>query len=567
MSLSSRLTVRSKMLLSFLAISVLVAVTGAVGLLSTAQMGDKGINVGRELAPLGDAAMEIKLSATHAHLLFEEIMAGDEGEDIAQVWALLEDSAFYAQAILEGGENDEGRFVATSDPAVRAEIVEVQDLLAVFVATAQQRYEQRGNTDGGAGSEIDETFDQAFEALIEKADVAEELIHDAMESGLADLEASESNAEALVIATAVISLLVGLGLAYLISRNVSGRLNTLAAAMQCLADGDTSIETGFAQHGDEIGAMARTVDVFRDNAVEKERLQEAEAREQEAQQARAEQVRTLCADFDKRIGAVLAGVAESATQMRGAAETMTNLAERAAAQSGTVASAADTASDNVEVAASGAEELAASIAEISHQVAQSSGIADEAVGKTEDITGQMRNLDEAAQKVGDVVGLISDIAEQTNLLALNATIEAARAGEAGKGFAVVASEVKSLATQTARATGEIAAQIGGMQNATAAAVSAIDSIRDVIRQISENASGIAAAVEEQNAATDGIARNIQSASTGTRDVTANIAGVSAAAAETGSAAGQVLSSARALSEQAEEMQAAVGEFFTAVRAA
>lgn len=567
MSLTSRMTVRSKTLLSFLALGALVAVTGAVGLVSATHVGDRGINVGRELAPLGDAAMEIKLTATHAHLLFEEIMAGDEGEDIAQVWGLLDETAFYAQAIIAGGENDEGLFFATTDPMVRAEIEEVQDLLAVFVATAQQRYEQRGNADGGAGSEIDETFDQAFEALIEKADVAEELIHDAMDSGLADLEASESNAVILVVATAVISLLVALGLAYLISRNVSGRLTKLAAAMQRLADGDTSIETGFAQHGDEIGAMARTVDVFRDNAVEKERLQQAEASEQQTQQARAEQVRTLCADFDKRIGAILAGVSQSASQMHGAAETMTSLAERAASQSGTVASAADTASDNVQVAASGAEELASSIAEISQQVAQSSGIADEAVGKTEDITGQMRNLDEAAQKVGDVVGLISDIAEQTNLLALNATIEAARAGEAGKGFAVVASEVKSLATQTARATGEIATQIGGMQNATAAAVSAIDSIRDVIRQISENASGIAAAVEEQNAATDGIARNIQSASTGTRDVTANIAGVSSAAAETGSAAGQVLESARALSRQADEMQSAVGEFFTAVRAA
>jgi methyl-accepting chemotaxis protein len=79
----------------------------------------------------------------------------------------------------------------------------------------------------------------------------------------------------------------------------------------------------------------------------------------------------------------------------------------------------------------------------------------------------------AAQKIGDVVSLINDIASQTNLLAPNATIKAARAGEAGKGFAVVASEVKSLATQTGKATEEIDAPITSMQAATGEAVRAI----------------------------------------------------------------------------------------------
>ncbi len=96
----------------------------------------------------------------------------------------------------------------------------------------------------------------------------------------------------------------------------------------------------------------------------------------------------------------------------------------------------------------------------------------------------MSELGDAATRIGEVVGLIQAIAGQTNLLALNATIEAARAGEAGKGFAVVASEVKSLAGQTAKATEEIAGQVGAIQSAVADAAQAIEQVNTIIEEIS-----------------------------------------------------------------------------------
>src|SRR3546814_3320408 len=97
--------------------------------------------------------------------------------------------------------------------------------------------------------------------------------------------------------------------------------------------------------------------------------------------------------------------------------------------------------------------------------------------------GEVEALFDAAQRIGAVVNMIQDIAEQTNLLALNATIEAARAGEAGKGFAVVASEGKSLATQTAKATEEISQQIGDIQSSTGSAVQAIAQITATIEEV------------------------------------------------------------------------------------
>jgi len=189
------------------------------------------------------------------------------------------------------------------------------------------------------------------------------------------------------------------------------------------------------------------------------------------------------------------------------------------------------------------------------------------VRQAEKTDARITALSNAATRVGNVVKLITDIAEQTNLLALNATIEAARAGEAGRGFAVVASEVKTLAEQTAKATGEISQQISGIQNATQESVTAIRDISATIERLSEVASTIAAAVEEQGAATQEIARNVQQAAHGTQQVSSNITDVQRGAAETGSASSQVLSTAKMLATDSTRLKDEVGKFLRTVRAA
>src|SRR5947209_39816 len=275
----------------------------------------------------------------------------------------------------------------------------------------------------------------------------------------------------------------------------------------------------------------------------------------------------LAGDFEKSIGSVVNIVASAATELQAAAQTMTSSASEAATKSLTVDTASRDASSNVQSVAAATEQLTGSIREISRQVNESARTAAEAARDADQTAEKMRRLSEGAQKIGTVIDLINNIAGQTNLLALNATIEAARAGEAGRGFAVVASEVKSLAEQTAKATAEIAGQVGEIQSATSESVEAIGGITNVIKTMSNISTAIAAAVEQQGAATSEISRSVQLASKSTGDVSVNISAITQSSGETGAAASQVLGAASELSRQSAQLRAEVDKFLVTVRAA
>jgi methyl-accepting chemotaxis protein len=352
-----------------------------------------------------------------------------------------------------------------------------------------------------------------------------------------------------------------------IGRNLVARIVALEIAMVKLAEGDLTVGVPAAGHGDEIGQMAGTVEVFKQNAVAAERRRTEQEAERMAKEIRTDRLEGLVNQFETTVGHLVGQVGSASTELQSTANVMSDIAANTTRQTTTVATAAEEASTSVSTVAAAAEELSASIAEISRQVGQASAIAIRATEDAARTDAVVRALAEGAQKIGQVSGLIANIAGQTNLLALNATIEAARAGDAGKGFAVVASEVKGLAAQTARATEEISQHIGQIQSATKEAVEAIRVIASTIGEVSQISSAIAAGVEQQGAATQEIARNVQQASQGTQAVTATIGGMSQGATEAAAAASQVLGASSQLSRQAEQLTREVGQFISDVKVA
>ena len=363
-----------------------------------------------------------------------------------------------------------------------------------------------------------------------------------------------------LIITGVI-LLFMLAVSIFVARSITAPLQRMTAAMNDLAGGNLAVEVPGIGRGDEIGEMAKAVEVFKSNAVARQSLEiEQRAAETRAVASRKSDMNKMADDFEAAVGRIVETVSSASGQLEVSAGTLTATADRAQELTSAVAAASEEASTNVQSVASATEEMASSVTEISRQVQESARMANDAVDQARVTNDRVSELSKAATRIGDVVELINTIAGQTNLLALNATIEAARAGEAGRGFAVVASEVKALAEQTAKATGEIGQQISGIQAATQESVNAIQAISGTIEKLSEISSTIAAAVEEQGAATQEISRNVQQAATGTQQVSSNIGDVQRGASETGSASSQVLAAAQSLSGDSNRLKLEVGRF-------
>ncbi|NBN63047.1 methyl-accepting chemotaxis protein [Pannonibacter tanglangensis] len=561
-----KMTIGRKLLLSFALVVSVVAGAGVITYKSVAELGASGLNLGERLAPLSDAAMEIKLTATHAHLLFEEIMSGDDSEDINEVWRLIGESRFYANAILSGGRNDEGTFYATESEPVRAAIRKVLTGLDSFEEVARARYANVGRD--VAGTDADERFDQAFETLTAEADRAEELIHDYMavsNASVREMTARMAMQQLVMVGLTIVAAVLAW---FYLSGRVGSRAAQLARSAEGLAAG--RIDTGVPDwtSSDELGQLRDALDGFR-TALARQHALAAQMRTQEeaAQQEKAALMHTLAERFRQSTEQYFRALTEASRHLGEDVAAMDRTARHSAQTVERTAEAATEASANVETVAAASEELSASIEEISRQVATTAQVVDAASTQAEATNAKITSLAAAAERIGQVVTLIQDIAGQTNLLALNATIEAARAGEMGKGFAVVAAEVKQLASQTAKATDEISAQISAIQASTGEAVGAIEAITRTMVTIDEQTEAITRSIEQQGAATSEIASNAQVTASRTTQMAQDMVRMQSATTETTRTTERLATSSRAVADQSEALRRSVDDFLKQLAAA
>ena len=406
------------------------------------------------------------------------------------------------------------------------------------------------------------------EALLSSVHIFKAEVADRVAASTSAADAAVITGRILLIAIAAIGIVVATAIAWFYVNNMLlKRLSAMARTMSVLAEGNSDVNLGFTPGKDEIGDMARSVDVFRQNAIERARLEAETEEERRMKEKRSAAVESLIQVFEQASSDALGQVGEAAIRMETAARAMSSTAAATTGKSAAVAQASEGALQNVQTVAAAAEEMVSSIGEISQQISRSTEIAGSAVDQVEQTNGDVQRLDDAAKSIDNIVSLINDIAEQTNLLALNATIEAARAGEAGKGFAVVASEVKSLAAQTAKATDDIRDQIQAIQEAAASSSASIEDVTRAVGEISRSASAIAAAAEEQSASTREISSSVSHAATSARSVSDNVEAVSRSARQTGDASQEVLQAVRTVSERAEKLNSTVETFLTEVREA
>ena len=354
-----------------------------------------------------------------------------------------------------------------------------------------------------------------------------------------------------------------------VSRDVSRHIQELDEHMGKLVRTDTDFETSGTERADEIGSMARAMRIFKGASEDLQEMARAKVeqaeREVAAQRGREQLIHEIADDLEQSVGRIAEAVSTAADELEQTAGTMTTTAEEASERATQVSSSMGEASAGVTAAAAASDEFAMSIGEISRQAAMSAELAREASQSAQNADNTIGNLTSSAEQVGQIVELIQSIAKRTNLLALNASIEAARGGEAGKGFAVVASEVKELAAQTSRATEEIARQIRTMQDTTGDSAAALKTVSTQIQQLETTAISIASAVDQQSVAGQELARNIDMAATGTDGVNENIEQLRDGATATGAAASQVQSAASKLGTDADLLRDTMREFVGKVR--
>lgn len=327
--------------------------------------------------------------------------------------------------------------------------------------------------------------------------------------------AKQRNNAFLVLLVFILTVVVCL---WVVRKNIITPLQRTMLLLEKVAKGDLSQQLNIRAN-DEFGRMAKALNM----AIQNMRISFEEMKDLSHQQQLASQE----SDANHSTIAENAKLLSTGSEkLKNVSELMSRNAEKTAQQSNQVLKTSEQINNRLQTVASATDDLSTNIKDISQHTQNAVSIADKAVEVAQHSNLTIKRLGTSNEEIGEISRTINSIAHQSNLLALNASIEASRAGEAGKGFAVVAGEVKELAVETAKATKDIGIKIEAVQNNTLEVKKAIEQITAIIEKINALQNTISIGIEQQSQTTAEIAHNISSTSQGVNEIVTRIASVS-----------------------------------------
>lgn len=337
------------------------------------------------------------------------------------------------------------------------------------------------------------------------------------------------------------AVVIALGLGWVLAASVARPIGEITQSMDRLARGDLEVEVPAARRADDIGRMAHAISVFKENAQRVQSLmQEREEEQRRQERERRETQQRLGRELEASVSEQVSAVQAEVEQMRTLSAQMLEAQKEASHRTADVDGSARKALELAQSFAGSVQDLSGAISDIEQRVDQASQMSEQAAQDARETDDDISALVAAADSITQIIDLISDIAGKTNMLALNATVEAVRAGEAGRSFQVVAQEIKNLSQQTSDATKQIEGHIEDIRSKTGHTAKRVRGIIEVIGMIDQAASDISGAVEQQSRTAQQISSDAQEAESQTRGMQDGITTVRNGARETERSAGQVL---------------------------